>query len=355
MSALIPVAENVGGSPKITDNSTESDASVDNFNQNQTTWLTDKSSESVKTSLKIKNIIHQSTSKVQRIQVVETVAFGKTLLLDGVAQSSQLDEFIYHECLVHPALILHGNPKSVFVGGGGELATAREVLKYSCVERLVMCDLDEEVVMVSNETLPEWGAGCLEDSRLNIRFQDAYDCLTQNEETYDVIYMDICDPIEAGPGTILYTSEFYRFVQNKLNDGGIFVTQSGSSCLTCSQECFTAIHKTLQQHFPQVAPYTAYIPSFGTRWGFNLAFCSLSMADDAKDIVNISPRNIDEQIAGKVLGELKFYDGVAHLGLFGIPKYLRKLLREEQRIISKENPIFMHAESSIEQDDAPWK
>lgn len=172
------------------------------------------------------SIDFNSKSKFQKVQIIKTIPFGTTLVLDGKTQSAQFDEAVYHEHLVHPAMMMHGNPKSVYIGGGGEYATARDVLKHTSVEKCVMVDIDEvvrshgfcfrfvalptmrltcnhhgwQVCNVCAEHLPQWHGGCLDDPRLEVHFDDAKAFLERTEQKFDVIIMDIADPIEAGPG-----------------------------------------------------------------------------------------------------------------------------------------------------------
>lgn len=170
-------------------------------------WFSEEVSPDLKMSMRLKTISFNTSSQFQDVQIIETVPFGRTLVLDGKTQSCEKDEFVYHECLVHPSMLLHPCPKTVYIGGGGELATAREVLKHATVEKCVMVDLDEIVVDVCREQLPEWNAGSTEDPRLELHYEDAHAYLRDDDRKYDVIIMDIADPIEAGPGIVLYTQE----------------------------------------------------------------------------------------------------------------------------------------------------
>lgn len=152
-------------------------------------------------------IHHTSISEFQQIQVIDSY-FGRTLVTDGKTQSAEHDEFVYHENLVHPAMfwsaiLSNGSngtgPKSVFIGGGGELATAREVLRHASVERCVMVDIDPKVVDVCCKYLPEWGGkGVLEHPKMTYIAGDAHEYLMNTSEKFDVIIMDISDPVEAG-------------------------------------------------------------------------------------------------------------------------------------------------------------
>ena len=255
--------------------------------------------------------------------------------MDGQIQSSVRDEFIYHESLVHPAMISHPNPQNVFIGGGGECATAREVLKYSSVKNLIVCDLDKDVIDVSKKYLPSmYGA---DDSRCQIVIQDAFKYIKEecDDGSLDVIIMDICDPIEAGPGIICYFQEFYEMCKSKLSPDGVFVTQSTACGLFLYHECFTVIVNTLKSVFNDVIPYSAYVPTFYAPWGYTLAF------KNNKPKWFLDPKQIDEKLEKNIFNnELRYYDGESHLRMFSLPKYLRTALSKEKRIMTKETPYY---------------
>lgn len=300
-------------------------------------WFTEYRSEFVKHDLALKQIVFDGYSKYQHIQIIDTVQFGRTLLVDGCTQSSEKDEHIYHESMVHPAMLLHPTPvKSVFIGGGGEFATAREVLRHHSVDRVVMVDIDKLACDICRDELPNWGKDSFNDKRLHVIHEDAYKWLAESSETFDVILMDICDPIEGGPGYKLYTREFYESLKGKLNPGGIFVTQSGpGSEYNAKENCFTVIHNTLEQAFDFVIPYSVDVPSFGSQWGFNIA----SNMD-----VNYLKKDIDRLIEERITGghsALKFLDGVSWFGLFGLSKILRQDCKEETRVMTIDQPFFM--------------
>ena len=128
-------------------------------------WFDEEVTPDLSMRMRLKTLTFDEQSDFQRVQVIETAEFGKTLVLDGKTQSAKVDEYVYHECLVHPAMLLHGNPKRVYIGGGGELATARECLKHRSVEKVVMVDLDKVVVDICREKLPEWNGGSTDDPR----------------------------------------------------------------------------------------------------------------------------------------------------------------------------------------------
>ena len=305
-------------------------------------WFSENITPSLRLESGLNKITFDAQSDFQKVQIIETEPFGKILVLDGKTQSALVDEYIYHETLVHPALLRHPNPKTVYIGGGGEFATAREVLKHPSVTRVVMVDIDQVVCDMCREQMPEWNAGVFEDPRLEVHYTDAYAYLQNSTETFDVIIMDIADPIEAGPGYVLYTEEFYKYAVTKLSPEGVLVTQSGPGSCFNWDECFSAIHQTLKTAFNVVIPFTTDIPSFGSNWAFNLAFNSATPEACMAAVVEPSSRSTNEQIEKRIPGNLKFYDGISHLGLFGLSKQIRGGLEQEKRIITIDNPVFMY-------------
>ncbi|MFP3236993.1 MAG: spermidine synthase, partial [Vulcanisaeta sp.] len=133
----------------------------------------------------IKRVLYSGTTRYQRIAVVEFEDLGKALILDGKTQSTLYDEFIYHESLVHPAMITHPNPKKVLILGGGEGATAREVLKHRSVEEVVMVDIDEDVIKISKEYLPEMNQGVFENPKLKLVIDDGRKFVSNTKDKYD--------------------------------------------------------------------------------------------------------------------------------------------------------------------------
>lgn len=282
----------------------------------------------------VKNILSFKQTKYQQMEIMETGSYGRCLVLDGKIQSSEADEFIYHEALVHPAMLTHPHPKRVFVVGGGEGATLREILRHKTVEYVMMVDIDQEVVESCKKWLPEWHQGAFDDPRTDLKFLDARKYLEETTEVYDIIIIDISEPVKEGPAYLLYTKEFYTLVMKRLTKDGLISLQAGTTAATCLLN-FTAVYQTLKAVFPIVATYQASIPSFGLPWGFALA----SKKDDPRAI---SPEEIDKRIAQRISGELRSYDGLTHQGQFYLPKHLRKHMEKEERIIEDNHPLFTY-------------
>jgi spermidine synthase len=279
-------------------------------------------------------MLYSAQTKYQQIEIMDTGSYGRCLVLDGKMQSSEADEFIYHEALVHPALLTHPEPKRVFIVGGGEGATLREILRHRSVEHVLMVDIDQEVVERCKQFLPEWHQGSFDDPRVELKFLDARKYLEETNETYDSIIIDISEPVEAGPAYLLYTKEFYQIVKRRLTPQGMITLQAGSTAVN-SMFCFAAVCQTLKTAFPIVAPYDTSIPSFGLPWGFALASKSL-------DPRAVTAREIDERIAKRITGELRYYHGELHQGQFMLPKHLVQRLATDDRIIEDNQPLFAY-------------
>ena len=283
---------------------------------------------------RIRDVLYTGQTAYQKVDILQSEEFGRCLVLDGKTQSTEFDEHIYHECLVHPALLSHPDPKSVFIGGGGEGTTLREVLAHRSVAKVTMLDLDKEVVDLCRRFLPQHHQGSFDDSRVELLHQDARGYLAETSDTFDVIVLDLVDPMEGGPAYLLYTREFYRLAAKRLNPGGILVTQSGPAGLINYTECFTPIAHTLGDLFPQVRPYTVYVPSFITPWGFVMAVSDPAIALPTVDAFH--------EVSRSRLGtELRYLDGITCHSLFTLPRYLREGIAFETRTVSDNSPVFM--------------
>ena len=279
-----------------------------------------------------KRTLFQKTTKYQQISITEGETFGRALILDGKTQSTEFDEFIYHESLVHPVMVSHLQPKTIFLAGGGEGATAREILRHKPVNKIVMTDIDKEVVSACEKFLPKHHMGSFKDDRLHLVFQDSFEYLAQSPETYDIVIVDVPDPLEGGPAVSMFTKEFYEQIVSKLNPNGMMVSQCGPTNLYSLNECFTPAANTIKCVFPTTFQYHVHIPSFGTTWGFVIG--SLGPQPN-----NFSAQKVDNILIKREINQLRMYDGLTHQGIFSLPKYLRKSLDLETRIATIQDPI----------------
>jgi len=281
----------------------------------------------------LEEVLYTARTRYQKLEILRLGSYGKTLVLDGKMQSTQLDEFIYHEALVHPALITHGQPRKVLIAGGGEGATIREVLRHPTVESVCMIDLDEEVVQACKVHLYEWHRGCFDDPRVKVLHEDARRFIAEGDEKFDVIILDLPEPMEAGPAIKLYTREFYSEVSEHLMPDGVAVTQATSVSVN-NMNAFAIIHNTMEQVFPVVSGYWTSVPSFYVPWGF-------IYASNDKDPKKLSHEELDRRI-GRLTSNLRFYNPEVHHGMFALPQYLGAAVKDEQRVNSDTEPLSFY-------------
>jgi spermidine synthase len=273
-------------------------------------------------------------TKFQHAEILETASYGKALVLDGRIQSSQADEFIYHEALVHPGLLLlEAPPASALVIGGGEGATVREILRYPSVRRVVMVDIDAEVVELCKRHLPEMHQGAFDDPRTEFRAEDARGYLDRTAERFDLIVVDLVEPLEEGPACLLFTREFYTLVRERLTPGGAMTMQAGMAKVG-ELDFFTSIHRTLREVFPEVAAYQTFVSCFGTPWGFIVA----SRKNDPR---TQSAADVDRRIADRVKGSLGYWDGETHQHAFSLPLFIRRAIDAQTRVVTDAHPLIV--------------
>ena len=277
----------------------------------------------------VKMLAYRRTS-FQEMYIVETGAQGKALVLDGKWQSCTMDEFLYHEPLVHPAMLLHGSPRSVLILGGGEGATAREVLRWKTVERAVMIDIDGEVVDACREHLPEMHQNVYEDPRLEVVIGDALDYLDTYKQEWDVIISDLSDPIEEGPSFKLFTKEYFESVKRILLPDGVFVVQAGPVA-PAELRLHARLVRTVGAVFDHVHSYASYVPTYAAPWGFALG-CSRTI-DTRPD-----PGQVDRVLADQTVGGLRMLDGLALLGMMQQPLHIRRAIAEEKQVYTLAEP-----------------
>ena len=230
-------------------------------------------------------------------------------------------------------MLMHPEPRTVFIGGGGEGGTLRETLAHNTVDNVVMVDLDEQVVELCRVHLPQHHQGAFKDARTTLIHDDARKFLETDSRQYDVMIMDLVDPLEGGPAYLLYTEEYYNIARARLKPGGILVTQSGPAGYLSLRECFTTIINTLGSLFEHSVSYQTHVPSFITLWGFG-------MASDGP-MPTLTSDEIDRRLAHRVGKKLGHYDGETHVGMFTLPRHIRDGIANETRINRDDSPVFM--------------
>ncbi|MGC9286236.1 MAG: spermidine synthase [Hydrogenobaculum sp.] len=254
----------------------------------------------------ISKILYEGKSKYQEIQVVESHYFGKMLILDGVVQFTEKNEFFYHEMLTHPVMFAHKNPQNVLIIGGGDGGILREVLKHKTVKKAVLVDIDKDVVEVSKKFFPTVACS-MDDPRAIILNEDGFKYIQDYKNEFDVIIVDSTDPV--GFAHVLTTEEFFKYVFEALKEDGIYVGQSES--LHYHLDIVVRFQKALKKNFPIVDLYTTVIPVYaGYWWSFSVG----------SKVYN--PREISRDVDV----ETRFYSDEIHKNAFLPPNFYQKVL-----------------------------
>lgn len=261
-------------------------------------------------------------TKYQSVAVVELEEFGKSLVLDDLVQSTVVDEPIYHESLVHPAMVAHPNPERVLIVGGGEGAALREVLKHSCVKSVVMVDIDGELVEQSKKLLQEMHAGSFCDPRAKVVVMDGKDYVEQSKEVFDVAIMDLTDPYGSDIAKQLYTADFYGKVKGLLSSDGLIVTQAGTAFFF--EEAYDRALSSMRQVFPIVREYMVWIPSFGYA-------CCYIIGSSKTDPAKLNAEEAQRRLSSRNVKTI-FYSARVHEALMMMP-VLRKSACERREEI----------------------
>lgn len=299
-------------------------------------WFLDSESEHRLILHRTREQIASLRTPFQQARIIDTYSLGRILVLDNKIQSAESDEFVYHESLVHPAMVFHGRPRNVLVLGGGEGATVREILRYRSVSRVTMVDIDRALVELCERHLGKWHEGAFKDPRISLVFDDAMKYVEQARDRFDVIIMDINDPVAGGPAALMYTREFFEETKKLLADGGTFATQA-IEVLYNASELHSVLHHTLASVYGTAESYCEYIPSFGSMWGFVLCSKRGGRASD------LSAERVDEAITALVTSPLRYYDGIAHRRLFSLPRFVRGALEGQTGISTRAMPLNVFA------------
>lgn len=260
-------------------------------------------------------LVHRSRSAYQTIEVYENESFGRMLMLDGLAQTSQRDELFYHEMLVHVPLLIHPEPKRVLIVGGGDGGALRRVLEHPSVVQAVMVEIDERVTDVSREWLPGISAGSFDDPRSDVRYGDGAAFVRETEDTFDVVIVDSSDPI--GPGVVLFTTEFYGAVKQRLTPGGLLCAQSGSPLF--QRDELHRQHAEAASTFADVRLYLGVVPIYpGTLWSYLVA----------GDRVVVDGAEAGNRARARSLS-CRYWTPEVHAAAFALPRLVRGALERD--------------------------
>lgn len=280
-------------------------------------WFSEFQSDNVKLSLKIKQQLVNEESDFQQIAIMDSEEFGRILVLDGCLMVTEKDEFIYHDMIVHLPMATNPDIKNVLVIGAGDGGTIRELTRYPGIEVIDMVEIDSRVVELCKKYLPQTACK-LDDSRLNIYYEDGLKFVRRKKDEYDLILVDSTDPF--GPGEGLFTKEFYGNCYNALNDKGILVNQHESPFYESYMTSMERAHERIRNLFPIAKVYQAHIPTYPSgHWLFGY---SSKHYDPIKDL---------QEDRWNALGiKTKYYNTDLHKGCFALPNYVREQLKYER-------------------------
>lgn len=278
-------------------------------------WYNETLYTEVSQTFKVERIIHREKTELQDLVIFENKLMGRVLALDGVIQTTEGDEFFYHEMMSHVPIFAHGQAKRVLIIGGGDGGLLEEVLKHRAVERAVLVEIDPYVIELSKKYLPSIPGKAFADPRAEIAIADGARFVAATQERFDVIMVDSTDP--HGPGEVLFTSAFYADCRRCLTAAGIMVTQNGVPFFQ-PDELSTA-WKRLKPIFPDVSFYVVPVPSY--YGGFmSLAWASLDPKHRTTPASEIERRVKAAAIAAK------YYNPAIHQACFALPNYMRARL-----------------------------
>lgn len=271
-------------------------------------WYTEKQTENFGITCKITQTLHTEKTEFQDLAVIDTVEFGRMLVLDGMVMTTIRDEFVYHEMISHVPLNTHPSPKNVLVIGGGDGGAIREIVKHPLVEKATLVEIDRRVVEVSREFLPEISCG-LDNPKVTVIYDDGIKHVRDNPNTYDVIMVDSTEPV--GPAVELFSGNFYHSIFASLKEDGLFVAQTESPLFNAN--LITSCYREISKVFPLTKLYLASIPTYPSGlWSFTMG--SKKYDPEAIDITKAPSY------------PTKYYTPRVHKGAFKLPKFVEDLI-----------------------------
>ncbi len=272
-------------------------------------WIVDQGGMDVTTAFRVTRRLHEEQTPYQYMEVYESPLFGRMLVLDGAVQTTEGDEFMYHEMLAHPALCAHPAPRRVLIIGGGDGGALEEALKHP-LEQATLVEIDEAVVRASRTYLGTIAGGAFDDPRASVRIGDGIAYVRETAERFDVVLVDSTDP--AGPAVGLFSPEFYAEIARRLTPQGMLVVQSGSAVY--QRDLIGSVRRHLRAAFPAVRTYVADVLAYpGVIWSFTVG----SLGPDPLEVA-------PEEIARRINGfGLQYYTPAGHRAAFDLPPYLR--------------------------------
>jgi spermidine synthase len=267
---------------------------------------------------RVKRELARVQSTFQDIAIIDTESHGRVMVLDGVIQITERDEFVYQEMLAHVPLLAHGAAKRVLIIGAGDGGVLRRVLQHRAVERAVMVEIDGEVIRLARELMPDIAGPAWADPRADIIVGDGIDHVRHAETgAYDIIIVDSTDPI--GVGEVLFTDEFYENAARVLSADGVIVNQCGVPFMQAEELAETSRRRA--KFFPEVSAYVAAVPTYVG------GFMTLGWAGKRPGQTRVSASELEARArTAGILGTTRYWTPEIHEGAFRLPPYIAEHL-----------------------------
>ena len=273
-------------------------------------------------------ILVAKRTKYQDLLIGDKGVYGRALFLDGRFQLAEGDQAYYSETLAHVPALLHGTPKTALVLGGGDGGVVRQLLKWKCIERVVVVDIDGEAVNACKRWLEKTHGNCWDDPRVELLIEDALVYIGRCSDKFDVVLSDLTDPVDDSPSLKLFCKEFFSSVKGCMEKNGVLAVQSGAASLLEHRYHFPRIRRTLNEVFSHAVPFQVFAPSYGSPLGFCVA------SDSNLDIFR-NAAILDKLLKEGLSGHLEILDGRAFQASFCLPVCVQRAMKEESVVYSE--------------------
>lgn len=260
---------------------------------------------------RVDEMLYEVKTEHQHVNIFHNATFGRVMVLDGVVQTTEKDEFIYHEMLTHVPILAHGRVRTVLIIGGGDGAMLREVVRHGCIDQITLVEIDAQVIDLCRTYLPNHSQGAFDDPRVRIVIDDGSKFVRTCGDRFDVIISDSTDPI--GPGDALFQEDFYARCKHCLTPGGILVTQNGVAFLQLEEVRTTA--RRLDRLFTDWHFFGASIPTY---IGGIMAF---AWASDNRELRRVTIETLSDRYAASGI-RARYYTPEIHRAAFALPQYI---------------------------------
>ena len=278
------------------------------------TWFSETLHGNFQLRLFVEKTLFQEKTEHQDLQVFENPQFGRVLTLDGIVQTTEGDEFIYHEMLAHVPILAHGAAKRVLIVGGGDGGMLKQALRHTAVEATLV-EIDQSVIDLCRKYLPGISEDAFDSPRARVVITDGAKYVAETDERYDVIIVDSTDPV--GPGAVLFSADFYKSCKRCLNPGGIVVTQNGVPFF--QKDELTNSYRRLKPLFKDVSFFVAPVPTYTG------GFMAFGWATD-NEALRRQPLSVIAERYAKTDIKTRYYNPNIHVASFALPNYIRNLM-----------------------------